>query len=116
MLLMVAATLALCGMAWLALSNPVHWGQVMHRAPPAGMLHSKGLRGLGGVALLLSLAACLLADRPSMAVLVWVMLQTFAAGVVSLLLTWRAGLLRGFVPGAWVPLLRAVLCREARQR
>jgi hypothetical protein len=82
--LTAAGALSLAGMAWLALAMDVHWGQVMHRSAPA--------------ALALALAACLKADRPSMAVLVWVMLLAGSAVTVALLLARQPALLRVMFP------------------
>lgn len=53
---------------------------------------------LGTLALLASLVLCLMADHPSMAALVWVMLLAFGAACVALLLAWRAVLLRCLWP------------------
>lgn len=55
-----------------------HWEQVRNGEPhtPEG---ARVLRVVGGVALLASLGACLGADYPSIAVLVWVMALTTAA-------------------------------------
>ena len=84
--LAAAAVFGLAGMAGLALAMDAHWNQVMRR--PAGeALHTRRmLRALGAAALLLSLTACLMADRPSMAVLVWVMLLTGSALAVAMVL------------------------------
>lgn len=87
--LMAAGMLALWGMFWLALSNPAHWSQLMRRDPPRGLLHPRGLRVLAGACLSLSLMACLRADLPSIAILVWCMLLTFTAWLVSMLLAWQ---------------------------
>ncbi len=96
--LTAAAALSVIGMAWLALAMAVHWeqvmGQVMQRPAEAAAQTRRVLRVLGGLALGLSLVACLLADRPSMAALVWVMLLAFAAASVAMLLAWRARWLR----------------------
>ena len=70
--LLLAAALSFSGMAWLALAMEVHWGQVMHRPADQAQTTRRGLRGAGAAALGLSLLACLSADRPSMAALVWV--------------------------------------------
>lgn len=86
--LAVAAALSLSGMAGLALSMDVHWGQVMQRSAEAALGVRRGLRGLGVLALLLALLACGRSDRPSMAVLVWVMLLAGGALAVALLLAW----------------------------
>lgn len=93
--LIVAMVLGFVGMAWLALAMDVHWEQVMDRPatgrPPGPR---RMLRILGSAALLLSLLACLMADHPSMAALVWVMLLAAAAPGVALLLVRRPRLLR----------------------
>lgn len=95
--LIVAAALNLAGMAWLALAMEVHWDQVMHR-PAADLAVVRRLRSSGAAALLLSLLSCLMADRPSMAVLVWAMLLAAAAMLIAFTLTWRARLLRIMLP------------------
>jgi hypothetical protein len=85
--LMAAPLLSLTGMAWLALSMEVHWGQVMHRPAGQAQRARQWLRGFGALALLLSLLACFWADRPSMAVLVWTMLLVSSALAVAMLLS-----------------------------
>lgn len=87
--LLIAAALNLAGMAWLALAMEVHWGQVMHRSAQVAVGVRRVLRALGAGALPLSLLACLKADRPSMAVLVWVMLLAASAAAVALVLAYR---------------------------
>lgn len=84
-----AALLSLGGMGWLALSMDVHWGQVMHQPAEAAAPTRQRLRALGAVALPLALLACLAADRPSMAVLVWIMLLTGSAVTVAMVLSHR---------------------------
>jgi hypothetical protein len=100
--LTAAGALSLAGMAWLALAMDVHWGQVMHRSAPAPAPAAARLRPvlrtLGAAALALALAACLKADRPSMAVLVWVMLLAGSAVTVALLLARQPALLRVMFP------------------
>lgn len=92
--LLLAAALSFSGMAWLALAMGVHWSQVMQQpAHPSGTTR-EGLRVLGAGALLLSLLVCLTTDRPSMAVLVWVMLLIGCAVAVAMVLSWRAHWLR----------------------
>lgn len=91
--LAVAAVLNLAGMTWLALAMEVHWGQVMHRSAEAAAGARRLLRMLGAMALPLALVACLMADRPSMAVLVWVMLLVGSAVTVAMLLARRPRLL-----------------------
>lgn len=91
--LAAAAVLNVAGMAWLALAMEVHWGQVMHRPAEAAARTRRVLRALGTLAPLLSLLACLMADRPSMAVLVWVMLLAGSALLVAMTLAGRPRLL-----------------------
>ena len=92
--LLLAAALAFSGMAWLALAMDAHWGQVMHRPADEARATRQRLRVQGAVAILLSLPVCLMADRPSMAALVWVMLLAAGALSVAQLLAWRAHWLR----------------------
>lgn len=87
--LLLAAALSFSGMAWLALAMEVHWGQVMHRHADEAQGPRRRLRALGAGALLLSLLACLSADRPSMAVLVWTMLLAGNAVGVAMVLSRR---------------------------
>ncbi|MBK1687566.1 hypothetical protein CKO37_08590 [Rubrivivax gelatinosus] len=90
--MLVAATLcALAGFAWLALAMDEHWERVQGGA---AALPRRALRLLGAAAVVLSLVACLRADPPSMAVLVWLMLLAGAALAVALALAWRPALLR----------------------
>lgn len=91
--LAAAAVLSLAGMAWLALGMDVHWGQVMHRPASEAVRTRRALHVLGAAALLLSLLACLRADRPSMAVLVWAMLLAGSAVAVALTLARRPALM-----------------------
>jgi len=93
------------GFGWLALAMETHWQQVRGGQPPAAQ---RLLRGLGAVALLLSLAACLRADHATMAVLVWVMTLAAAALTVTFSLSWRPKLLLPLV--LVVPW--AALCRD----
>ncbi|MDT7838636.1 DUF3325 domain-containing protein [Aquabacterium sp. OR-4] len=89
------------GFTWLALAMEPHGRQVR----PAGPLPPpRLLRSLGVVALLLSLLACLRADHPTMAALVWVMTLAAAALTVTFTLSWRPWLLR---PLAFWPLAAA---------
>ncbi|MCP5198118.1 MAG: DUF3325 family protein [Gammaproteobacteria bacterium] len=87
--LIVATALSVSGMAGLALSMEVHWSQVMPQPACAAAGVRCLLRVVGALALLLSLLACLRADRPSMAVLVWVMLLAAGALAIALALAWR---------------------------
>lgn len=95
--LMGAALATVVGFAWLALGMDAHWKQVYGQAGPRPGTR-RVLRVLGAAALLASLVLCLMADHPSMAVLVWVMLLAFGAACVALLLAWRAAWLRPLWP------------------
>lgn len=86
--LMGAALLSVCGMGWFALAKAPHWQQVRGQAMPKTS-HVRALYFLGSAALALSLVLCLVADHVSMASLVWVMLLTGAALVVTFTLAWR---------------------------
>lgn len=92
--LITAGALSLAGMAWLALAMEAHWGQVMQRPAEAAVQVRRALRTLGAIALPLALLACLQADRPSMAVLVWLMLLAGSAVLVAMLLAHRPRALR----------------------
>lgn len=96
--LAAAAALNLAGMGWLALAMDVHWGQVMHRPAEAAARTRRVLRAMGAAALPLSLLACLMADRPSMAVLVWVMLLAGSAAAVAMTLARRPQVMRALWP------------------
>lgn len=87
--LLLATALSVTGMGWLALAMEVHWGQVMHRRAEDANVIRRSLRRVGGASLLLALVVCLLADRPSMAVLVWVMLLAGGAVTITMTLSWR---------------------------
>lgn len=87
--LILGAGFSYAGMAWLALAMDAHWGQVMHRPAKQAAATRRGLRWLGAAALGLSLLACLAADQPSMALIVWVMLLGAGAMGVALTLSRR---------------------------
>ncbi|WP_454689588.1 DUF3325 domain-containing protein [Achromobacter aloeverae] len=91
--LSLAAVLNLVGMGWLALAKDAHWAQAMQRPPKTAAAVRRPLRRIGAAALVLSFLCCLMADPPSMAVLVWTMLLAGAAIFVALTLTWRARVL-----------------------
>jgi hypothetical protein len=99
LLLAGAAVATLIGFAWLALGMEVHWTQV-HGARPAGpttaatTVPTRRLRLLGAAALAVSLALCMGADHPSMAVLVWLMLLAGSAVAVAMTLSTRPHWLR----------------------
>jgi hypothetical protein len=86
LLLVVAWLLTLLGLAWFALALDAHWRQVRGAAaaPRRGVL-----RGLGSVALCVSLLLCLRADHVSMAPLVWVMGLAAGALAMAFVLAWR---------------------------
>ncbi len=92
-----ACLAALAGCAWLALAMEGHWQQVHARAGPAPAVQWL-LRVLGAAGLLVSLGLCFAADRPSMAVLVWVMLLAAGASSVAMALAWRPTWLRCLWP------------------
>lgn len=95
--LCLAALFSLAGMGWLALSLEAHWRQLWGSKAVLSATTTKWLRLAGWTGLLLSALCCFIADRPSMASLVWVMLLTGAAMSVALLLAWRAHWLRVLV-------------------
>lgn len=83
--LIAAFITLLTGMGWFALSMQIHWEQVFNmtaRKSPRWLLRIQGC-----VALLMSAVFCGIADHPSMAVLVWVLLLSAAAFVVAMLLS-----------------------------
>jgi len=93
----LAALLSLTGMGWLALSLDVHWQQIFGHQAVLSARTTMRLRLVGGTGLLLSAVFCFVADRPSMAVLVWLMLLAASATVITQLLAWRAPWLRVLV-------------------
>lgn len=97
---LVGAALAhLAGFAWLSLAMDVHWQQVQPSAAPSPRTRAL-LRLLGGGSLAIGSLLCFLADRPSMAALVWLMLLVATAPLVALTLAWRPRLLCALWPGA----------------
>ena len=95
-LLVLAMTSSLSGMAWLALAKKAHWYQLSgERSIPQNkqMLY----RLLGYAALLVSLALCILADNTSIAILVWIMSMTLALICIAFTLSFRPQWLRIFV-------------------
>lgn len=95
--LCLAALFSLAGMGWLALSLEVHWRQIFGGDAVLSSTRANGLRLAGWMSLLLSAVFCFIADRPSMASLVSVMLLAGAATAIALLLAWRAHWLRVLV-------------------
>lgn len=98
--LILAAISCLVGFAWLALAMNVHWQQVMKTGSAPSAPTRKTLRVLGSVGLLVSAAFCFVADRPSMAVLIWLMLLAASAPSIGMLLAWRPQWLRVLWPTA----------------
>lgn len=82
------------GFAWLALTLEPHWRQVRGNQPLPKLMIPV-LRTLGSISLCASLLLCLLADHPSMAVLVWIMALAAAALMVAFTFTWTP---RAFLP------------------
>jgi len=91
--LLGAAVSALLGNAWLALAMDGHWQQV-HGTSGASQVSRPVLQILGALGLLGCGALCFAADRPSMALLLWVMLLALGAATVALTLAWKPALLR----------------------
>ncbi len=96
-LLMLAVIMGVASFAWLALAMDVHWKKVQEGRNTAAH-PAKVLRAMGWVGLLVTAILCFMADRPSMAVLVWIMLLAAAAPSVGMMLSWRPQLLRVFWP------------------
>lgn len=97
-LLVLTLLFAICGMAWFALAIDTHWGQLRGSSPlPAGT--ARKLRLLGAGSLAASLGCCVLAEHASMVALVWAMLLTAAAYLVTFALAWRPRWLRIFLIG-----------------
>lgn len=95
--LCLAAVLSFTGMGWLALSMEVHWQQTFGHQAVLTARATQRLRLLGWTGLLLSAVLCFVADRPSMAVLVWLMLLAASASLMTQVLAWRAPWLRMLV-------------------
>jgi hypothetical protein len=93
LLLALAALEAFVGFTWLALAMQTHWSQV-HAQVEHDDVRSRHLRRAGAVALVTSLVLCLMADHPSMAVLVWLMLLAGAGVAVAMTLSTRPQWLR----------------------
>lgn len=94
--LIASAMAALAGMGWLALTLQTHRKQVF----PSGLqqISNRRLKVGGWSFLLLSAVFSFQADHPSMAVLVWIMLQAFAAMMVAMMLSRRPAMLRLICP------------------
>lgn len=98
--LILAAISCLVGFAWLALAINVHWQQVMETGSTPSAQTCKTLRIMGSLGLLVSAVLCFVADRPSMAVLVWLMFLASFAPLIGMLLAWRPQWLRIVWPTA----------------
>ena len=96
LLLVGIVTAAYLGFALLALTQTRHWRRVSRAPPPTGM-RRLAPRTLGGLALLLSLALCLVRDGPSFGALLWATAISIAAVAVAFTLTWRPALLSPLV-------------------
>lgn len=95
-LLMLAVVMSLASFAWLALAMETHWQKVHEGRSTAHP--AKVLRLMGWIGLAVTAVLCFMADRPSMAVLVWIMLLAATAPSVGMMLSWRPQLLRVFWP------------------
>lgn len=100
MLLIAACIISTLGLAWIALAMEIHWQQVQGSAPLVTSVQLL-LRGLGGLALAISLALCMATDHVSMAALVWIMLLAAGTVFVAFTLTWRPHWLAPLL--AWMP-------------
>ena len=98
-LLVLASLCTVIGMAWFALAKEPHWQQVRgsETLTPA---RQHVLRTLGSTSIGTSLIICLIADHPTMAALVWIMLLAAGALIVAFTLSWRARWLKFSV--AWL--------------
>lgn len=86
--LVAALLFSYCGMAWFALAKATHWEQARGTPVPKGK-STRSLYVLGSASLGASLGLCLFVDHVSMASLVWVMLLTGSALLVTFTLSWR---------------------------
>jgi hypothetical protein len=93
LLLSLAFTTGVIGMAWFALAKLPHWRQVTGEEWQHGGTRST-LRFAGAVALALSLGLCVAADHITMSFLVWIMILAAGALGVALLLAFRPRALR----------------------
>lgn len=100
--LSIAALASLAGMAWIALSMPVHAAQAWGAVP--GTRAMRALRWLGASSIAVALAVNLRTDHASMAVLVWVMTLTGSALAIAFALSTRPHWLRVLAP--WMRIRR----------
>lgn len=99
LLLSLALSCCVCGMAWFALAMKAHWKQVRGTQPLARGTRLT-LRVMGTLALLVSLVTYLRVDHASMAWLVWVMSLAPSVLILAFTLAWRPRWLSWLVP--WV--------------
>lgn len=92
-----ACAAALAGFSWLALAMEDHWQQVCGAIEPSQTTR-RALRMMGASGLVVSGALCFVADRPSMAVLVWILFMTLGAVSIALTLAWKPAILRFAFP------------------
>jgi len=88
LLLTGAVLCSYCGVGWFALAKEPHWQQALGK-PNGKSRNVRALNGLGVVALALSFALCVWVDHVSMASLVWIMMLTASALLVTFTLAWR---------------------------
>ncbi|GAB3262213.1 DUF3325 domain-containing protein [Chitinimonas naiadis] len=88
-----AAVATIIGFAWLSLAMDGHWQQVHGGTTPARKVRTT-LRALGAASLITSAALCFIVDRPTMAMLVWLMLLAGSAPLIAVTLAFRPRLLR----------------------
>jgi hypothetical protein len=87
----------LFGFAWLALAMEDHWQQVYGGTGPSEATQ-RALRLLGASGIIVSGILCFVADRPSMAALVWILFMAVGAVSIALTLSWKPTLLRCAFP------------------
>ena len=83
LLLISILTAAYFGFALVALTQAQHWRRISRAPPPTG-IRPLALRTLGGLALVLSLALCLVRDGPSFGSLLWATAVSLTAAAVGL--------------------------------
>jgi hypothetical protein len=105
LLLSVALSCCICGMAWFALAMKAHWHQV-RGAERLERATARTLRATGSLALFTALLICLRVDHVSMAALVWVMSLIPAILIVAFTLSWRPSWLSWLI--VWVREPRSV--------
>lgn len=100
-LLTAGALSCFTGYVCLALAMTPHWQQVTgtKNAPKKQVIYTLRLSGVLGLAV--SAILCFIADRPSMAVLVWLMLLAAMAPLVGMLLAYKPAWLGWVLPKAW---------------